>query len=411
VSTSGGTGVWLADVCSAAGLDFPAPDDALNARLAQVIPAIGGIANPVDMSASVIEGGGEVLAKALRILTEADFADAVIIAMSLAARDRIKQMQAALEPFLRCTRLPVIIHSQAFASQDNLEALAQIGGIAFGMRDTAYALRTLSDYGAFRRRWQAREAGEAGEAGEAQAAGASAAPEVSAEACVQMLDAGRVADLLRAYGIPLPTEAGAQDREQALRVARAIGYPVALKITSADVPHRSDVGALALDVRDDAALHAAYDRVMANVARAVPHARIDGMQVQKMMPAATEMVVGITRDADFGPLLMVGLGGVFVELLRDVAFSPVPVSVGEAEALIRSLKGFPLLEGRRGTRPGNLHGLATLASNLSRLAADHAGVIEEIDLNPVLVYEDSVCAVDHLLIRSGASSHSSAKGS
>ncbi len=117
-----------------------------------------------------------------------------------------------------------------------------------------------------------------------------------------------------------------------------------------------------------------------------------------MMPAAPEMVVGITRDEDFGPLLMIGFGGVFVELLRDVAFSPVPVSAAQAEDMIRSLKGFPLLEGLRGARPGDVRGLAQLASNLSRLAADHPEAIDQIDVNPVLVYEDSVCAVDYLVI-------------
>ena len=184
-----------------------------------------------------------------------------------------------------------------------------------------------------------------------------------------------------------------------MRAAHDMGYPVALKIVSAQVQHKTDVGALALDVKNDQELASAYDRVLANVARAVPDAAIQGMQIQKMMPPGLEMVVGITRDPDFGHLLMVGLGGVFVELLRDVAFSPVPVSLEQAQELIRSLKGFPLLEGLRGGQPGDVQALAALAHGLSRLAADHPDIFEEIDLNPVLVYESGVCAVDYLLIQ------------
>jgi acyl-CoA synthetase (NDP forming) len=405
VSTSGGTGVWLADVCSASGLEFPVPDEVLTARLAAVIPAIGGIANPVDMSASVTEGKGEVLGAALKVLTENDYVDAMVIAMSLAAKDRIEQMRFGLEPFLKTTRLPVIIHSQAFASQDNLDALSQIGGLALGMRDTAYALKTLSDYGAFLKKWKAQD-----EADGTHAGAYANQPAVTSPVCSQLLSRGKATDLLKAYGIPLPPEALTASRAQAVQAAQQMGYPVALKISSVDVPHKIDVGALVLDVPDAAGVEAAYDRIMANVARALPQARIDGMQVQKMMPAAPEMVVGITRDADFGPLLMVGLGGVFVELLHDVAFSPVPVSVDQAEDLIRSLKGFALLQGLRGARPGDVRGLATLASNLSRLAADHPDAIDEIDVNPVLVYEDSVCAVDYLVVPGGASSNPSTKG-
>ncbi|MBH1965171.1 MAG: acetate--CoA ligase family protein [Comamonadaceae bacterium] len=396
LSTSGGTGVWLADVCSAMGLEFPVPDEALHARLAKAIPAIGGIANPVDMSASVIEGHGEVLAEALRVMTEADYMDAVVIAMSLAAKDRIQQMQPALEPFLASTSLPVIIHSQAYATADNLDALARMGGMALGMRDTAFALKTLCDYGAFRRRWDAQKA---------SVDQAVAEPRVSKASCREMVAQGRQAELLRAYGIALPPEVIVSSKEDAMRAARDMGYPVALKIVSAQVQHKTDVGALALNVRNDEELASAYDRVLANVARAVPEAAIQGMQVQKMMPPGLEMVVGVTRDPDFGHLLMVGLGGVFVELLRDVAFSPVPVSPLQAEELICSLKGFPLLEGLRGGQPGDVQALAALAHGLSRLAADHPDIIEEIDLNPVLVYESGVCAVDYLLIprRDGSS--------
>ncbi|WP_028602803.1 acetate--CoA ligase family protein [Ottowia thiooxydans] len=389
LSTSGGTGVWLADACSAMGLEFPVPDEALHARLAKVIPAIGGIANPVDMSASVIEGQGEVLAEALRVMTEANYMDAVVIAMSLAAKDRIKQMQPALEPFLASTSLPVIIHSQAYATQDNLDALSRMGGLALGMRDTAFALKTLSDYGAFRRTWSSQKA---------CIESVASAPLVSEQACREMLDQGKQAQLLRAYGIALPPEAVVASKKEALLAAHGMGYPVALKIVSAQVQHKTEVGGLALDVRSDEDLESAYEQVLTNVARAAPQARIEGMQIQKMMPPGLEMVLGITRDPDFGHLLMVGLGGVFVELLRDVAFSPVPVSPDQAEDLIRSLKGFSLLEGWRGGEPGDVRALALLASGLARLAAEHPDAIEEIDLNPVLVYASSVCAVDYLVI-------------
>jgi len=396
ISTSGGTGVWLADVCSAHGLEFPVPDAALRARLAEVVPAIGGIANPIDMSARVIEGRGALLAAVLQVMHEAHFVDAVIVAMSLSAKDRIREMSPALEGFLKSSALPLIVHSTAHATEDNLAALAEIGGLCFSMPDSAYAIAVSSDYAAFLRQWRS--------GGEQRATVVD--PALSPHACAELLARGDVAAVLRAYDIPMPPESLASSVADAVAAATSMAYPVAVKIASVDVPHKTDAGAVVLNVSDAAGVERAYSQVLANVGRAVPEARIAGMQIQKMMPAGIEMIVGITRDEDFGPLLMVGFGGVLIEVLRDVAFAPVPVSVDEAEDLIGSLKAFPVLKGLRGAPPVDVRALARLVHKVSCLAAEQADLIGQIDLNPVFVYPQGVCAVDYLVL--GQTSASSA---
>src|SRR5579875_3240375 len=162
------------------------------------------------------------------------------------------------------------------------------------------------------------------------------------------IDAGA---LLAPYGIRRPPEALATSAEAAVAAAARIGGAVALKVHSPDILHKTEAGAVALGIVGEAAVRAAYQRVVAAAAAAHPQARIDGVLVQQMAPPGVEMILGITRDPDFGPLLMVGLGGIHVEVLRDVAFAPVPIAEEEALALLGTLRGAALLNGVRGGPP------------------------------------------------------------
>ena len=158
-----------------------------------------------------------------------------------------------------------------------------------------------------------------------------------------------------------------------------------MKVQSADILHKTEAQCVALDVSADAA-RATYDRLIANAKRHAPAARIDGVLVQPMAPAGCEVILGVSRDATWGPLLMVGLGGVLVEALGDVALSPVPLDHTAARALLGRLKGAKLLDGYRGAPPADVDALVEMMVRLSHFAADHAGDIAEIDLNPVIVH-------------------------
>ena len=173
--------------------------------------------------------------------------------------------------------------------------------------------------------------------------------------------------------------------DEAETAAKTIARPVALKVQSADIPHKTEAGAVALNISGDGA-RAAYERVLAAAKKHAPHARIDGVLVQPMAPPGREVILGINRDPTWGPLLMVGLGGVLVEALGDVALAPVPLDRAAARALLGRLKGASVLGAYRGAPAADTDALIELMVRLSHFAADHADEIAEIDLNPVIVH-------------------------
>jgi hypothetical protein len=172
-------------------------------------------------------------------------------------------------------------------------------------------------------------------------------------------------------------------------------------VQSPDITHKTEAGAVALSIAGDAAVAEAYARVLKNAGARHPDAAIEGVLVQPMAPAGTEIILGVSRDPTFGPMLMVGLGGIHVEVLRDVAFAPVPLSPDRALELLGELRGAALLDGARGAAPADKTALAELMAALSCFAADHADTVEEIDLNPVIVHPQGhgLSVVDALIVK------------
>ncbi len=193
----------------------------------------------------------------------------------------------------------------------------------------------------------------------------------------------------------------ATSRDEAVRLAAEIGFPVVMKIISPDISHKSDVGGVALNLADANAVGAAHDEMMRAVKAAQPSAKIDGVSVQSMAKPGTEVIVGMIKDPQFGPVLMFGLGGVMVELLKDVAFRIVPITARDADQMIHDIKGYPVLEGFRGQDPADLDALRRLLLQLSKFVEANPE-IEEFDLNPVFAYKDGIIAVDARVVLSPA---------
>ncbi|RLG85194.1 MAG: acetyl-CoA synthetase, partial [Thermoprotei archaeon] len=160
-----------------------------------------------------------------------------------------------------------------------------------------------------------------------------------------------------AYGLPVPRYGLARDADEAARLSKEIGFPVVLKIVSPDITHKSDVGGVILDIRSEEDAKKAFTKIMDNVKRYAPKARIAGVLVQEMVPSDVEVIVGATRDPIFGPLLMFGLGGIFVEVLKDVSFRLAPVTPIDAEEMIREIRAYKILEGYRGKPPRDIEAL------------------------------------------------------
>lgn len=194
-------------------------------------------------------------------------------------------------------------------------------------------------------------------------------------------------ELCAAAGIPVPKYFFARSVDEALEGAGSVGYPVVVKVVSPDIVHKSDVGGVALNVADREGLVRAFNAVVENVRRKVPGARIEGVLVQEMLRPALEVVVGAVRDAVFGPVIMFGLGGLFVEVLKDVSFRVAPVDPLDAEEMIREVRGYRLLEGYRGLPPRDLRALKELIVKVSELVSAEPR-IQELDLNPVMLFEE-----------------------
>jgi len=206
--------------------------------------------------------------------------------------------------------------------------------------------------------------------------------------------------LLSETGIPTVETKLAASKEEAIGISKKLGFPVALKIVSPDITHKSDVGGVKLGLKTSKQVKEAYDEIISSVQRKFPKAIIDGVSVQKMARPGTEVIIGMTKDAQFGPVLMFGLGGILVELLKDVSFRIVPLEREDAQEMIREIKGYPLLEGYRGSEPVDVSILEEILLRVSAFV-DNNPDIKELDLNPIFAYKDGAVAVDARVILEG----------
>jgi acyl-CoA synthetase (NDP forming) len=204
-------------------------------------------------------------------------------------------------------------------------------------------------------------------------------------------------ELFGDHGLPVQPFTLAKSEAEAVEAARRLGFPAVLKVVSPDILHKTDAGGVKVRLADAAAVSAAYREMMASIGRRAPAARIEGVLVAPYAPEGLECIVGMTRDPQFGPALMFGLGGVYVELLKDVSFRVLPIDKSDAEEMVREIKGFPLLQGLRGS---GLRDLAALVDFLVKTAklVEVNPEIREIDVNPLMVYEKGALALDARVI-------------
>jgi acyl-CoA synthetase (NDP forming) len=194
-------------------------------------------------------------------------------------------------------------------------------------------------------------------------------------------------DVLKAYGIPTVKTVFAKTAEDAVKAAKEIGYPLVMKVVSTQISHKSDVGGIKLSLQSTTEVRAAYKDITDSISEKMPVVSIEGVQLQKMLSGGREVIIGMIRDPTFGPMLMFGLGGVYVEILKDVMFTIAPVNEKEAREMITGIKTYPLLAGVRGAKPSDINALVDVILKVSRLVCDFPE-IEEFEINPVLVFEE-----------------------
>jgi len=199
--------------------------------------------------------------------------------------------------------------------------------------------------------------------------------------------------VFKAYGVPTIPYRVAHSQEEAIEVAAELGYPVVLKIISPDIVHKTDTGGVRVDLRSSEEVFEAYRSIVDTVRELHPRVRMEGVLVESFLKGGREAIIGMSTDPRFGPVLMFGLGGVYVEALKDVAFRVQPVTKADADEMIRSIRGFPLLEGVRGEAGSDLDALAEVIQRVSQLVGDHDRIVE-LDLNPFLSFPEGGMALD-----------------
>jgi acyl-CoA synthetase (NDP forming) len=394
ITGSGGSAVWMSDLLAAHGLELPVLEEDLQQRLMALLPSYASAQNPVDGTAQAIHEVG--YAKLVEIVRGSRRIDTILLIGSLANEATAKQRAEELAAVTGDTDQPIILSTYTTATAAAMAAFAEAGIPCYtSMPSCARAVRALVDYALFQARRQQSQAAE------------ETPPHVREEvsralgAAGPVLTEAQAKPLLARYGVPQTAEMLVTSAEEAAVAAAEIGGSVALKVQSPDIAHKTEAGAVALGVNGEVGVREAHQRVVSAARAAYPEAAIDGVLVQAMAPRGLEVILGVTRDLDFGPMLMVGLGGIHVEVLRDVVFTPVPIGRDEASTLLGDLKGAALLDGVRGAPPADRAALAELIATLSRFAADHADVIEEIDLNPVIVHPQGqgLSVVDALIVK------------
>lgn len=377
VTNSGGTGVELTDLLVEHNLRVPELSPGLQAELRELLPAVGSPHNPVDMT-TVWHRYTELYPALIDRVARSGEVDVVVaVLLHRSATEEVSRAVRDAVAALRADGVTVPVYVCWVAARDQRDGtrlLHEAGVACFDWPERTARAVAHTTTGA------ARNADLLAPSAPSQPGPPST---VAAQPTDRQLDVHQAADLLRQAGIDvLPSTVCGSERE-AVRAARELGYPVVAKVMHPDIAHKSDVGGVRTDLRDDAALSAAAREILA----IAPGASV----LVQPHRAGVEVVVGGIRDASFGPAVMVGLGGVFTETLDDVVFTLAPCTADEAHRLLRRMRGYPLLAGARGQEPVDLAALATLITRVSDLLAATPW-LSQFDLNPVL------CTARHVVV-------------
>ncbi|TYO96003.1 acetate--CoA ligase family protein [Desulfallas thermosapovorans] len=399
ITISGGAGIMAVDACSKYDLVAARLSDQTIKALEVVFPNWMNVGNPADIwPAGMAKGYGKITALALDKVLADDNVDAVVCitpAYLDPDTDPLNTIDVINDTAARFPHKPTAVwvfgpHKEKYAEQFRAAQVA----VAYGSPDSAlYCLAKLYRYHNFIR-------GK-------QYTGCAAPPGINRTAAGAAIDTGlnkrltvlneQALDVVEAYGIPVVRRALAQSPEQALELAGGLGYPVALKVASPDITHKSDAGGVILNILSDSELSSAYDKIIQNVQAHRPGARIEGVLLQAQVTGGTEVILGGRQDPQFGAVLVFGLGGIYTELVRDVTFRVAPVTPEEALEMIKETRSFKILSGARGQLPGDIDGLVDCIVRMGTLLCEHPEIVE-VDINPLLVKPDGCLALDARII-------------
>lgn len=388
MNVSGGEAGVMADLAEEYNLTLAEYKPETKEKLQAMLPSYGSVNNPFDMTAG-IGYNTPVMCDAMREISADENVDVIVVAYTITPEiwdDTISHMVEAVS-IVRAEGnmkpifwLPFIEHTR---HKESLDILIEAGVPL--LPSGKYGCKILKNILDF-----AMMEYEDGEAAIPTAVHTGSKGLSEYDSLVY----------LKEHGVNIPPQAVAATHQEAIDAAKELGYPLSVKIHSEDIQHKSDVGGVKLNIQNEEELIEAFDTIMENCKKHAPEARLQGVLLKPMLKLGAEMIIGVNNDKDMGPQIMVGMGGVFVELFKDVQLAPVPLNKNQAMKMIESLKAYPLLNGYRGKPVYDKEALADLLVSIADMAAKEKDSIKELDINPVFVTEDGVSIADALLILS-----------
>jgi acetyltransferase len=392
ISRSGGHAVVAADACELSGFDMaPFPEEFLREIEGHFRASVIRLTNPLDLGDLFdLDVYGQILERTLRL----EGVDGVVFlhtAFSEVERQASRTLCERIIDMVRRYDKPVAFYYSTTAEEINLLRQTYSFPLFTTVVETIRALEMSFTH--YQRKQEIRQAEPIPSFEADRQPVRDLIVRANAEGRDLLLS--EAMQVLESYGIPTAWGASAHSVEEAVEAAERIGYPVAIKVISQQISHKSDVGGVQLNLRNREAVQAAFEDMLGRIQRAYPEAKLDGVLVQPMVTGGRELIVGGKQDANFGPVVLVGLGGIFVEVFEEVALRVAPITPKEAREMISQLRGAPILMGARGHKRSDIEAVAEALLRLSQLLTDFPE-INEIDINPLRVFheKDGCCALD-----------------
>lgn len=390
MSVSGGETIITADLAEEYGIEFPKFEDKTLKGLKELLPYYATPNNPLDMTAS-ISYDSDKFASAIELVIGDENVDMIILGYTLlldVVDPCIKYMTEGIEKVVnKIGHIPLVM-MPFMENTRNTEYMNKLADLGVPILPTSsYGMSVMKKYKEFIDYNYEERTLEL------------ALPEAKDYERV-FLSENKSKEILGDYGISVPKAKVVTSVDEAIAFAEENGFPLVMKIESDDIPHKSDIGGVKLNINSNEEVKAAYEEIIYNAETKAKGAKINGILIQEMLDKGIEVIVGINNDPTYGPMVLCGLGGVFVEIFKDVSLYPAPFNKAEAYKMIESLKGYTLLKGYRGSKEADLDELTDLLVKISEFAAENKDSVAELDINPVFLYEESkgLAIADALMI-------------
>jgi acetyltransferase len=404
MTESGGGGVLLTERCSELGMEVSEILGPTREKLKEVVPSLGSVKNPVDLTGQSL-GNPALVKEAVKVMLESDEFDVVVPLLLMSKATAEKKAKDLSELFHQHKGQKVMVACWPEGPREWIKFLMEKGiHVSATPSRCARTLGALVNYASFLKKYHKASALESDVIEALPGDRKERALEVIRE--VENKGEGRLNEyegkrLLKAYGIPTAEEGLVTSLEEAVEIADKIGYPVVAKLISPDIPHKTEAGVVALNIEAESKLRVVFQELMDRAKAFNPDARVDGVLIQEMVSEpGVETIVGVSHEKPFGPTILFGLGGVFVEAMQDVAIRILPITRKDAEDMVQQIRGYTLLKGTRGRNPVDMEALYSVLLKAGCLAYDLKEIIAEIDINPLIVMEDGkgTRAVDALVL-------------